>query len=163
MTTILALDLGTHTGYAVGTTEGTSEATGVCGAMVRGSWNLRPDKFSGAGMRFVRFTERLDALMKGMPFERVVFEGVRQHKGVDAAHIYGGLMATLQAWCERQDPPVPYEGVSVQNIKKFATGKGNANKIAVMTAVEELGYRCDTDDEADAVALLLLKLSEVKS
>lgn len=159
MTTILALDLGTKTGFAVGTNAG---ATGPTPPLViRGSWSLKPGKFDGGGMRAVKFTEHLDKLMRAMPFERVVFEAVRAHRGVDAAHIYGGLMMTLQAWCERQDPPVPYEGVGVGAIKKFATGKGNASKGEMLLAVERLGFPCDGDeDEADAVALLLLKLSE---
>lgn len=159
MKTVLALDLGTRTGFAVGTTDGATEQAPVP-VVIRGSWSLKPGKFDGGGMRAVKFTEQLDKLMKAMPFERVVFEAVRAHKGVDAAHIYGGLMMTLQAWCERQDPPVPYEGVGVGAIKKHATGKGNASKGEMLLAVERLGYPCDGDDnEADALALLLLTLS----
>lgn len=161
MTTILALDLGQSTGFALGTDDGANDMTGVCSLMQRGSWNLKPDKFSGGGMRFVKFLERLDHLMKAMPFDRVVFEGVRRHKGVDAAHAFGGYMATLQSWCERQDPPVPYEGVPVGTIKKFATNHGNASKPEMMAAVAAMGFPCDTDDEADAVALLLMKLQEL--
>lgn len=163
MTMILALDLGTKTGFAVGTTDGaTPEAPYPF--VSRGSWSLKPGKFDGGGMRAVRFTEHLDKLMKAIPFERVVFEAVRAHKGVDAAHIYGGLMMTLQAWCEGQTPPVPYEGVGVGAIKKFATGRGNANKGEMLLAVERLGFPCDGDeDQADAVALLLLKLEEARA
>lgn len=159
MSTILALDLGTTTGYAVGTTFGANPFAGPVPEVIRGSWSLKPGKFDGGGMRAVKFTEHLDKLMKAIPFERVVFEAVRAHRGVDAAHIYGGLMMTLQAWCERQDPPIPYEGVGVGAIKKFATGKGNASKGEMLLAVERMGYPCDGDeDEADAVALLLMQL-----
>lgn len=174
MTTVLALDLGTYAGWALGSDAGTSDKTGPCGLMLRGAWNFEftaaekkakkfaPGRrhFDGGGPRYVKFIEKLDRLMAATPFERVVFEEVRRHRGVIAAQIYGGLLATLTAWCERQDPPVPYSGVSVQSIKSFATGRGNATKVEVMLAVEKLGYPCDTDDEADAVAMLLMGLSE---
>ena len=81
------------------------------------------------------------------------FEEVRAHKGVDAAHVYGGLMATLQAWSE--DKGVPCAGVPVGVIKKFATGKGNANKEAMMAAMRELGFDVVDDNHADAIALWL--------
>lgn len=173
MSTILALDLGTFAGWALGTDDGTSDATGVCGLMQRGAWTFeftpaekKADPhpsgrrhFDGGGPRYTKFAEKLDRLYAAMPFDRVVFEEVRRHKGAIAAQVYGGLMAALQAWCERQEPRVPYSGVSVGAIKKFATGKGNATKVEMIMAVEKLGYQCDTDDEADAVALLLLALS----
>ena len=57
-------------------------------------------------------------------------------QGVDAAHVYGGLMATLTAWCEHHN--VPYEGVQVGTIKKHATGKGNADKPAMLAAVQAI-------------------------
>ena len=56
----------------------------------------------------------------------VYFEEVRRHMGVDSAHVYGGLLATLTAWCEHHQ--IPYQGVPVGTIKKNATGKGNASK-----------------------------------
>jgi crossover junction endodeoxyribonuclease RuvC len=158
VTTVLALDLGTTCGYALGTNADAPDGV-IASVVIRGSWSLKPGKYDGGGMRAVKFTAELDKLMKAMPFERVVFEAVRAHKGVDAAHIYGGLMMALQAWCERQVQPVPYEGVGVGAIKKFATGKGNASKGEMLAGVERLGFPCDGDDnEADAVALLLLTL-----
>ena len=86
----------------------------------------------------------------------VFFEEVRAHKGTDAAHVYGGLLATLTTFCEEQR--LPYEGVPVQHIKKFITGKGNADKAAVIKAVRELGFKPKDDNEADAISLLMLKL-----
>ena len=77
---------------------------------------------------------------------------VRRHLGVDAAHAYGGFMAHLTAWCEQHG--VPYAGVPVGTIKRFVTGKGNADKAAVIAAVRALGYFPVDDNEADALALL---------
>ena len=50
--------------------------------------------------------------------QRELAEEVRRHAGTDAAHVYGGLMATLTAWAELRG--VPYEGVPVGTIKRFA-------------------------------------------
>ena len=36
----------------------------------------------------------------------IYFEEVRRHAGTDAAHIYGGLLATLTAWCEQHASPI---------------------------------------------------------
>lgn len=142
---VLALDLGTTCGWAYD----------YLGTTLSGVWDLRPGRYSGAGMRFVRFIAKLDELQGVQPLESIYFEEVRAHKGVDAAHVYGGLMATLQTWAEKAEPPIPYEGVSVGAIKKFATGKGNAPKEAMIRAVEGWGFAPVDDNEADALALLL--------
>jgi hypothetical protein len=44
---------------------------------------------------------------------------------------------------------------AVSTIKRFATGKGNAGKDAVLTAIRLRGYQPADDNEADAIALLL--------
>jgi hypothetical protein len=40
------------------------------------------------------------------------------------------------------------------------TGKGNANKDEIITAVKHKGFNPETDDEADAIAIMLLALKE---
>ena len=72
--------------------------------------------------------------------------------GVDAAHVYGGLLATLTAWCEHHQ--IPYQGVPVGTIKKFATGRGNAGKDEMIAAMRALGHAVTDDNEADALAIL---------
>lgn len=150
MTVLLALDLGTTTGYAISPTHG---------SLISGTWNLKGGRYDGGGMRFVRFRGHLQDLHAATPVEQVAYEEVRRHLGTDAAHVYGGLQATLTAWCE--DNGIPYEGVPVGTIKKFATGKGNAGKGAVIHAVEQLGYAPKDDNEADAIALALFKRTEM--
>ena len=46
----------------------------------------------------------------------------------------------------------------VGTIKRFITGRGNADKAAVMSAVRERGYSPADDNEADAIAILLWAL-----
>lgn len=101
-------------------------------------------------MRFVRF--RREFLDKFRGVREVYFEEVRRHLGTDAAHIYGGLLATLQAWCEENS--IPYRGVPVGTIKKHATGKGNAGKTEMIEAAKSRGFSPKDDNEADALALL---------
>ena len=45
-------------------------------------------------------------------------------------------------------------GVPVGTIKRHVTGKGNADKQAVIDAVRKLGFAPADDNEADALALL---------
>ena len=145
---VLAIDLGTKTGWALR----------VGGATISGCLNLAEGRFQGGGMRYLRFRAWLAEVHAKTPIKLVFFEEVRAHKGTDAAHIYGGLMATLTAFCEEQDPKIAYEGVPVQHIKKFATGKGNAGKPEIMAAMKKRGFSPVDDNEADAIALLLMKL-----
>lgn len=49
---------------------------------------------------------------------------------------------------------IPYRGVPVGTIKHHVTGKGNADKEAVIAAVRALGFDPVDDNEADALALL---------
>ena len=73
--------------------------------------------------------------------------------GVDAAHAYGGFLGQLTAWCEQR--AIPYQGVPVGTLKKHATGKGNADKAAMIAAMQAKGFHPADDNEADALALLL--------
>jgi Holliday junction resolvasome RuvABC endonuclease subunit len=80
----------------------------------------------------------------------IAYEEVRRHLGTDAAHVYGGLLATLTAWCD--EAKLPYIGVPVATIKRCATGKGNADKDAMLAAAQTRWPAADirTHDEADA-------------
>jgi hypothetical protein len=142
---ILALDLGTTTGWALRL---------ATGQILHGSVSFRPSRFDGGGMRFVRFSAWLDTLITDIgSLEAIYFEEVRRHLGVDAAHLYGGFLATLTAWCEHR--AIAYQGVPVGTIKRHATAKGNSGKDAVIAAVTARGFSPKDDNEADAIALLL--------
>ncbi|MBF0563102.1 MAG: hypothetical protein HQL37_14060 [Alphaproteobacteria bacterium] len=141
---MLALDLGTTTGWAVRLTDGT---------LVSGTLAFRPGRYEGGGMRYLRFRSWLDEIARCHGPGVVYFEEVRAHAGTDAAHIYGGFLAHLTAWCEQS--AVPYQGVPVATIKRHATGKGNASKDAVIAAIRARGHQPIDDNEADALAILL--------
>jgi Holliday junction resolvasome RuvABC endonuclease subunit len=142
--TILAIDLGTTTGWAVRARDR---------QIAHGFVSFKPQRFEGGGMRFLRFKRWLSEIhTMTNDIHAVYFEEVRRHAGVDAAHVYGGLMATLTTWCEHRN--IPYQGVPVGTIKKHATGKGNAVKDEVIAAMRVKGHPVSDDNEADALALL---------
>lgn len=140
---ILALDLGTTTGWAIWQPPHQH--------IISGTISLKNDRFQGGGMRFLRFRNWLDEAYGGSGFDLVYFEEVRRHIGTDAAHLYGGFLAVLSSWCEVHK--VPYQGVPVGTIKHHITGRGNASKQDVIKAVKALGYHPKDDNEADAIAL----------
>ncbi|MGB4191885.1 MAG: hypothetical protein WBJ81_04990 [Rickettsiales bacterium] len=145
---ILAVDLGTTTGWAIKNEYG----------ITSGSMSFKPSRFEGGGMRYLHFQRWLSELPK---VNIVYFEEVRRHLGVDAAHAYGGFLGTLTAWCEMKK--IPYEGIPVGTIKRFITGKGNASKLEVIERIKALGYRPIDDNEADALSLLHLAMQRDSS
>ena len=143
-TTILALDLGSKTGWALQQTDG---------QITSGTVEFRPGRFESGGMAFLRFKGWLDEVLAfAGPMKAAYFEEVRSHAGTTAAHVYGGFLAHLTAWCEKRE--IPYQGIPVGTIKKHATGKGNANKQAVIQAMKAKGHHPSDDNEADALAIL---------
>ncbi len=150
---ILALDLGTTTGWAVRTLDG---------LITSGTASFKPGRFEGRGMSFLRFQRWLEEINQTVGgITGLYFEEVRRHLGVDAAHIYGGFLAQLTAWCEHKQ--IPYAGVAVGTIKKFITGKGNASKAEVIEAVAKLGHHTKDHNEADALALLYFAINKWKN
>jgi len=79
---ILALDLGTTTGWAL---------RGYDDLITSGTVSFKPSRFDGGGMRYLRFTNWLSEMDRlAGPIEAIFYEEVRNHKGVDASHVYGG-------------------------------------------------------------------------
>ena len=145
--TTLALDLGTHTGFAL--------RVDAHGTTISGTWDFSTKRHEDAGMRFVRFRDQLMRMRTNNGVDKIYFEEVRRHLGTSAAHIYGGFVAILKAFCA--DFEVSYESVPVGEIKKYWTGKGNADKAAMIAEAVRRGYEPVDDNEADALALLCLK------
>jgi len=150
--TILAIDLGTTTGWA---------CRPLHGPIAYGYATFKAGRYEGGGMRYLRFKQWLTELKGtvGGEIQSIYFEEVRRHASTDSAHVYGGLMATLTSWCEHHK--IPYQGVPVGTIKKHATGKGNASKEDMIAAMVGMGYQVTDDNVADALSLLHWALSEV--
>ena len=142
MTYYIGIDPGTKCGWAVLDADGNRVESGT--------WDLKPRRHEGGGWRYVRLRTYLDELFMMWPDSQLAYEEVRRHMGTDAAHIYGGIVATVSAYCE--DRPTPYVGIPVGTIKRHATGKGNAKKEQMMEAAGERWHWPMADDnEADAL------------
>jgi Holliday junction resolvasome RuvABC endonuclease subunit len=138
---ILALDLGTHCGWALRDGD----------VVTSGTWDLAPHgNREMPGRRFLRFRQ---ALIKTGKVDQVVFEEVTFHSGSSlASHLWGAWWGLLLSWCETHQ--IPYRGVKVADLKKQATGNAKADKVEMIKAMKMLGHDPYTDDEADALALL---------
>jgi Holliday junction resolvasome RuvABC endonuclease subunit len=141
---ILALDLGTRTGWAL------LER----GAIESGVESFQPHRDESQGMRWLKFRRWLE-FMAGERFhpDLVVFERwVASHTG-GSGEITAGFTTRIVEFCTERH--LEHTAVSPSDLKRWVTGKGNARKEQIMEAVLwKFGRRCDTADEADAYALL---------
>ena len=144
MSSTLALDLATVTGWAVES----------CGVVTSGSISFRGGRYEGDGMRYLRFRRWLRETIETEKPGAVFYEEVRRHLGTQAAHVYGGLLATMQIECEARE--IPYLGIPVGTIKKKATGRGNARKAAMIAAARDRwpDQHIADDNQADALWIL---------
>jgi Holliday junction resolvasome RuvABC endonuclease subunit len=69
------------------------------------------------------------------------------------------MVGVLKCLCALQS--IDLACYSASEIKKFATGKGNANKPEMIAAAVELGYNPQDDNEADAIHLFRLATKDL--
>lgn len=111
-------------------------------------------------MRLIRLKSKLNEIKRAEEIGLLVFEAARNA----APRMQGALVvqATLQGvlllWAEENG--IEYRGYSPTEIKKHATGKGNANKDAMIAAAGARGWSVVDDNEADARWLLDLAQTE---
>jgi Holliday junction resolvasome RuvABC endonuclease subunit len=148
---ILALDPATRCGFAY-----SSRPT------LSGTWDLSTRRDESGSMKLVRLRSKLEEF-KRLGVDLIVFEAARNAM----PKMQGALVhqAKLQAVIElfAEDHAIAYRGYSPAELKKFATGKGNANKAAMVAAISARYGPVSDDNEADAIALLHLALSEYAS
>lgn len=116
-----------------------------------GTWDLKPNRHEGGGMRYLRCRRYFEELITGLNLgiTAVAYEEVRRHMGVDAAHIYGGIVGQITAICEEKR--IPFRAITVTSIKKFATGHGHASKESMIQSLaDRFNYNVNDDNEADA-------------
>lgn len=149
MTSILSLDLGTTTGWALSQN----------GEIRSGSVSFKDTPFDSKDSKYTKLRRWLENQKEHYGIDGIVYEAVTMlHKGSSAAHTYGGFMATVQMFGDHHE--IPYEGVSVGTIKKFITGNGNASKLEIIDAVKARGHQPKDDNEADALALLYWRMNQ---
>ena len=140
---ILALDLGTTAGYALGGDE-FPPRSGIIDC------SLGDNERQGA--RFLRFYQRIQAIVSERGITSVYYERVDFAKTTRAAHIYGGFWAYLCGFAAYKD--LPLVGINVGTLKKYATGKGNADKDLMMSCAQLRGWRPEDHNESDALWVL---------
>ena len=117
-------------------------------ALVAGQWDLSVTNHDTNSIRYVRFKQFLSVTAPNLVvYEEVKFTGQAPAPGaakslaalvaraVSGAQVVHGLQAILTAWCEEND--VPCQSVGIGTLKKFATGKGNANKVEMIHACNQ--------------------------
>jgi len=145
---LLALDLGTSTGWAYRRRNAGFGETSV----FSGTQSFAPRRHDPPGLRFLAFRNWLTD-MNADPFDVVYYEDAIRFLSIDPARVYFGMLATLQAWAAHRD--IRVEPVNVSKLKKYATGNGAAKKPAMIAAaVARFGKSRMGDDEADALHLL---------
>lgn len=143
---LLALDPATKFGWAVDRD-------------VYGVWDLTARKDQSAGFKLLRFRYLLDEICKLHKVSVIGYEkpGGRHYR---ALILHSKLVGEVEKYCEENR--IEYKGYSATDIKKFATGKGNSGKPAMIQAAKDrLGYTGDDDNEADALWILELLKHEL--
>jgi len=150
---ILALDLGTATGWAFYDS----------GVITSGTWILATVKEIQEANASPFYCDprpgRLKLHLESFhpTFDYLFFENVLFAKTRIQAQLWGGFRAIASLFC----PPSRLRGVAIQTIKKFATGSGAATKEQMIAAVPNCKRIID-DNEADAYHLLQFALKELR-
>jgi Holliday junction resolvasome RuvABC endonuclease subunit len=147
---ILAIDPATRCGFAHS-----------CG--ISGTWDLSVKRDESGGMRLFRLRGKLQEILDTVGIDVLVYEAARNcaPSMQGALVIQATLQGVIQLWCE--DHGVEYRGYSPSEVKKRATGKGNASK-EMMVAMARSKWPEKTilsDDQADALWILDLAKSEL--
>ncbi len=146
---ILALDCATKTGWCL-LRDGKVYESGV------EDFSKRRGESNGA--MFLRFRHWLTQLVDRDDVHLVVYEQ-SHHRGGSATEIGVGLTTRVQEICAQVK--TEYVPIHTATVKKFATGRGNADKGAMVEKAREvLGREPQDDNEADAVMLALLAYKE---
>lgn len=133
---ILALDIATKTGWACDT------ASGV--------WNLKPNRGESEGMRVVRFKAKVKELIELEGIDVIAYERqAGMHKS--SIMVASEMVGVLKDLCISKG--VELACYSASEIKKFATGKGNANKEAMISSAQKYCVDIIDDNHADSLHL----------
>lgn len=146
MVRILAIDPASMLGWAISETE-------------YGTWDLRTRKDESMGMKLIRLRSKLNEVYEAYQFDCIAYERPAGRHANSIIH-EAKLVGKIEEWCEENK--VQYKAYSATEIKKFATGKGNAGKPQMVEAAQKkLEYEGNDDNEADALWILKLCQKEL--
>jgi|GEM_PF-2935176 len=124
--------------------------------LIGGQWDLSVTNHDTNSIRYVRLKTFLNVTAPDLVFyEEVKFTGATPPgvklsvaavvaRAVSGAQVVHSLQAILVTWCEEHD--VPCEAVPIGTLKKYATGRGNANKGEMIVACNQK-FETDFDPE----------------
>jgi Holliday junction resolvasome RuvABC endonuclease subunit len=150
-TSILALDLANHTGYAVRRRDG---------KILHGVENFSPRASWSPGQRWQRFRSWLAETIVAHNINAIAYEVVIQggslkgggHKSGTAGDVYGGFKAVMEMVADSHRLEI--HPVYVATVKKTWTGNHQAKKPDMVAQAKARGFRVEDDNEADALAIL---------
>jgi Holliday junction resolvasome RuvABC endonuclease subunit len=145
---ILALDLGSRTGWALQ----------VKGRVESGVQLFDVRRGESPGMRYLRFTRWLAEMTRAEEnITLIAYEmpipATKRYSSAASREIASGLATRVQERCAKLG--IEHVSVYPSTLKKFATGRGNAQKTDMhAAAVKKFGYVDLDDNEADALWVL---------
>jgi Holliday junction resolvasome RuvABC endonuclease subunit len=136
---VLGIDPATACGWALLDELGERVAGGV--------WDLSVRRGEGGGMRFLRCERMLRELLANHNVVAVGYERPGHQRSLSAQEVLQGLKATIERVCE--ELRVHYTCFSPGEVKKEATGNGNAGKPEMVAAArKKWGHPVSGDDNA---------------
>lgn len=168
---ILSLDLGSRTGYSI-----FNLSDGGYFPLDYGFVDLVPGssssqrsqsakKQSGSGIQAYdprprAFSKLLQVLASKFSPDIISFEDVEFAKSLEQAHNWGSYRGAM--WATFGET-VRWMTFPVGTIKKFATGRGDAEKDQMLASLWDLGFTTNDDNEADALWIGILTAESVLS
>jgi len=143
MTSVLALDLATHTGFACRDENGSIDS---------GVWLLDFGKGRPWTCRQLNLWARLELL--SWVSVTVVEKPIVYPGRESGARVAYGLAAVVEMWAEACG--IEYREIAAATVKRHATGRGNCDKAAMVAAarVKWPEIRIADDNHADALWLM---------
>lgn len=142
---MLAIDQASNCGWA------TKHAHGV--------WDFKTRKDESSGMKMLRFRSKLKEVCALEDINLIVYERVAGFHKEAIIHA-AKMVAIIESYCEENR--IEYKAVSATEVKRYATGKGNANKDKMIESARlKLGYEGNNDNEADALWIYQLVKHEL--
>lgn len=133
---VLSLDIASTTGWAFDT-------------QLYGTWDFKTKKDESMGMKLIRFKSKLNEVHKLNPIDIIIYERPAGRHANSIIH-QAKLIGVLEKFCEESG--IEYKAYSAKEIKKFATGNGNASKEKMIEAAQsKYSYTGNDDNEADAI------------
>ncbi len=133
---ILALDIATKTGW--------------CTESASGTWDFSLKRGESYGMRVVKFKA---AVREMINLEEISIVSYERPAGLHKSSIMvaSEMVGVLHDLCIEMK--VEVTNYAAKELKKHATGNGNAGKPLMIAKAKELGYSPADDNQADAIHL----------